>query len=210
MTDYNGMLRVIRNNLLRDLNKPHPALIYLLRRILRENRRRASADYFAQLQLSCLALCSGTVCDFCTLPICLRCGESDWHPGKTCVEHLSSRLYRLTEPCIKTSSPATAEDQFTLRWQLERAKQCPRCFLLTSKDDDGGCNQMRCVYCAFTYCWECLREWSPQCGYYQCLQQGKDANLLRRERKVAVPIEDRAEAGVPDVTKLPSFSPLQD
>lgn len=203
MSDHHGALRVIRTHLLIEPARPHSALIHLLRRVLREYRPTASADHFAQLQLSCLALCSGTICDACGEPICLRCGESDWHSGRTCLQHLADRL------CDSSGSLHGGRgDPRSLRWQLDRAKQCPRCFLLTSKDEDGSCNQMRCVYCAFIYCWECLREWSPQCGYYQCLsQQGSGGGgTLRRERKiVAASPEERVEAGVPDVTRLPSF-----
>jgi hypothetical protein len=88
---------------------------------------------------------------------------------------------------------------------VAHGKQCPKCFLLVTKDDDGSCNQMRCSHCGYIYCWECLREWSSFCGYYQCSQTQQSDEVTKKSQKHRW--SDRTEAGIPDVTKLPSFSP---
>ena len=40
-----------------------------------------------------------------------------------------------------------------------RYKQCPECQILIEKID--GCNQMKCLNCGFTFCWLCLKEYTP-------------------------------------------------
>ena len=40
-----------------------------------------------------------------------------------------------------------------------RYKQCPECQILIEKID--GCNQMKCINCGYTFCWLCLKEYTP-------------------------------------------------
>lgn len=180
---------------------PTPKLVYFLRKLLQDSRGD-DVGLFANKQLAVLGMCSGTFCDFCTMRICLRCGQSDWHEGDTCLEFAQKRLETLSLNDPEYSS---------LNWMVKYGKSCPKCFLLISKEEDGSCNQIKCTFCGFSFCWECLREWSSACGYYRCsLTQKSDetSDLIKSSsQKNRKPAGERTEAGIPDVTKLPSFSP---
>lgn len=184
--------------------------IYLFRKIL-QICQDDDADLYANKQLAILQLCAGSICDFCQAPLCLRCGSSDWHPTEDCISYLRRQL-------------TLTDDPATLRWKLGHCKHCPKCFLLISRDDDGSCNQMKCNFCGYSFCWECLREWSTECGYYRCgvtshLSMGgrlldnsgsrsnSGTSTIKRDSKRPDIKYNRTEAGIPDVTKLPSFSP---
>lgn len=195
--EMTSLLRHLPRNLLS--NRPTPKLVYFLRKILQRSQLD-DRDLFANKQLAVLAICSGTCCDFCSARICIRCGENDWHEGLTCIEAFRNRMEELGREHF---------DYESLAWKVSHGRPCPKCFLLITKDDDGSCNQMRCSNCGYTYCWECLREWSSACGYYSCArsQPSDHSSDSRRSQKHRRPSEDRAEAGIPDVTKLPSFSP---
>lgn len=203
-----GDLASLLRHLSRSLISSAPTVkrMYFLRKLLQIASQRLGVggeDSFANLQLAVIKCCGGTVCDFCSAQICLRCGANDWHPGVACVEHMSRLL-----PTIEKGS----DDYDSLLWKSQHGKNCPQCYLLITKDDDGSCNQMRCTFCSFSFCWGCLREWSPNCGYYSCSYQreeersdpapGKREKLHKRDHE-----DVRPEAGIPDVTKLPSFSP---
>lgn len=202
--DFASLLRHLNRNLV----NPAPAVkrMYFLRKLLQAASQRLGVggeDSFANLQLAVIKCCSGTICDFCSAQICLRCGANDWHPGVACVEHMGR--------CLQTVEKGSA-DYNSLLWKSQHGKSCPQCYLLITKDDDGSCNQMRCTFCSFAFCWGCLREWSPNCGYYSCSYQREeeklDPTLGKREKLHKREHEDaRPEAGIPDVTKLPSFSP---
>lgn len=194
--DYTGILRVLAKHALR----PHENMILFLRKIL-QCCRHDDPELFAVKQLMSVTICSGTFCDFCNARICLHCGETDWHEGRSCQEYFQQRL---------ASLPPDSSEHATLKWKAQYGKNCPRCFLLITKDDDGGCNQMTCSYCGHSYCWECLREWSPACGYYRCTltevgdpteeQGGGEGRKTAKHHR-----EERTEAGIPDVSRLPNF-----
>lgn len=203
-----GELASVLRHLARNLTSPIPTMkrMYFLRKLLQLASQRQGAggdDSFANLQLAAIKCCGGTICDFCSAQICLRCGTNDWHLGVACIDHMKRLLQAIEKE---------GDDYGSALWKTVHGKSCPQCCLLITKDDDGSCNQMRCTFCSFAFCWGCLREWSPNCGYYSCSYQREeersDPTLGKREKQHKRDNEDaRPEAGIPDVTKLPSFSP---
>ncbi|EGT37398.1 hypothetical protein CAEBREN_23161 [Caenorhabditis brenneri] len=44
-------------------------------------------------------------------------------------------------------------DRKSSNWILYYTKECPKCFIPIQKN--GGCNQMRCTACRYSFCWIC-------------------------------------------------------
>ena len=192
--DLFGILRILSRHVL----KPHENMVLFLRKVL-QCSRHDDPELFAAKQLLSVAICPGTFCDFCNAHLCLRCGETGWHEGHSCVEYFYQRL---------SSIPPDSSEYATLKWKSQFGKNCPKCFLLITKDDDGGCNQIKCSYCGYSYCWECLREWSPSCGYYRCTASEIDNQVNGRlqEDNGRKSAKHLPEAGIPDVSRLPNFT----
>lgn len=207
--DMTGALRYLKRNL-NGGDYCNQDMILLLRKILQEGDKD-DGELFANKQLAALSICPGTICDSCGSPLCLRCGLEDWHRDKTCLERLRQRLdeieYFLALPEEEKAGQVNTllMEADNLRWKLQHCKPCPRCYILVSKEEDGSCNQMRCNNCGFAYCWQCLKEWSSACGFYSCLTEEEEGRT-----KASAPTDikpGKTEAGIPDVTKLPSLSP---
>ena len=45
-------------------------------------------------------------------------------------------------------------EQLSKEWLLHHTKRCPDCGIAIQKN--GGCDWMKCTYCAHEFCWECL------------------------------------------------------
>ncbi len=51
---------------------------------------------------------------------------------------------------------------FTFFWKFFKAKKCPGCKVLITRDDyDDGCADMECTQCKCKFCWYCLKD---DCG----------------------------------------------
>jgi len=83
------------------------------------------------------------------MPMCLQCGESNWHEGQSCEEFSSMMLATSTLP---------EDARMTLQWKLANSKRCPTCSVMINREE--GCNKVDCLHCGYEvtfFAQKCLR-----------------------------------------------------
>ncbi|KAL1922727.1 uncharacterized protein VTP21DRAFT_9103 [Calcarisporiella thermophila] len=160
-------------------------------------------EHWKELQFAHVANFPQTFCSSCDRSICLQCGETTHHSGRTCVEYMQWKASGLTNKI----------DAESLRWKLDNSRSCPHCSILIHRDD--GCNKVDCLHCGYRFCWMCRSAWSENCGFYRCRKSTLEKTSRISEETSSPPNEstaptnsvDRPEIGVPDVARLQRILP---
>lgn len=77
----------------------------------------------------------------CGYRFCFDCGD-DAHAPAVCHQ-------------LRNWRRRSAEDAKSMNWIASNAKQCPACSSPIEKN--GGCNNMSCARCRYSFCWLCLK-----------------------------------------------------
>eukprot|EP01137_Pigoraptor_chileana_P034683 Opistho-2@27600 len=155
-------------------------------------------------------------CEKCGSRMCFQCGEQAWHDdGETCEDHLRRRigLIRVRTACHSDGkAPASdLQELQTLEWKLANGKRCPRCCIFIERDD--GCNKMDCLYCGSQFCWQCLKAWNKDCGFYTCQSEPETVTLTPAQAAVAETAETAAlepKGGPSDYPGSPGWDAVPD
>ncbi|OZJ03323.1 hypothetical protein BZG36_04231 [Bifiguratus adelaidae] len=151
-------------------------------------------ESWRELQFLHISVFPFASCSNCSSTVCMRCGETPYHDGLDCHEHILEKLEHLDPE---------SEAAVNLRWKLENSKSCPNCSVLINREE--GCNKVDCLQCGFKFCWMCRRKWSEKCGFYLCQEQ-KSGSINGQDFAVDQnkSVDEKPELGVPDIVTIQS------
>ncbi len=114
----------------------------------------------------------------CGVTFCFRCGAETDHRPNSC------RMFGEWRK-KQAGGDTTLNDQLI----ATISRQCPKCN--TSIQKNGGCNHMRCTYCSYHFCWQCMAKFGsgPKGGpdgynTHRCnrpYEDDKDVSLQKEE-----------------------------